>query len=136
LVLTRGSISTIQRLENGLVVMPHSADISPGNSGGPLVDTCGRVVGINTFVSFATQVADRVKYAQKTESLLPWLQQQNVQATVQTEACQPMTPGLPATPQPPGGNTPATPAAPAAPAAPATPAPPAPAPPGGPGAAR
>jgi len=128
LVLTRGSISTIQRLENGLVVMPHSADISPGNSGGPLVDTCGRVVGINTFVSFATQVADRVKYAQKTESLLPWLQQQNVQATVQTEACQPMTPGLPATPQPPG-NTPATPAAPAAPA-------PAPAPPSGAGAPR
>ncbi|MGI9128227.1 MAG: S1 family peptidase [Roseomonas sp.] len=127
LVLTRGSISTIQRLENGLVVMPHSADISPGNSGGPLVDTCGRVVGINTFVSFATQVADRVKYAQKTESLLPWLQQQNVQAAVQTEACQPITPGLPATPQPPG-NTPATPA----PPAPA----PAPAPPGGAGAAR
>jgi S1-C subfamily serine protease len=124
LVLTRGSISTIQRLENGLVVMPHSADISPGNSGGPLVDTCGRVVGINTFVSFATQVADRVKYAQKTESLLPWLQQQNVQAAVQTEACQPVIPGLPATPQPPA----ATPAAPAAPAAPA--------PPGGAGAPR
>jgi hypothetical protein len=76
------------------------------------------VVGINTFVSFATQVADRVKYAQKTESLLPWLQQQNVQAAVQTEACQPVIPGLPATPQPPA-------ATPAAPAAPATPAPPA-----------
>jgi S1-C subfamily serine protease len=121
LVLTRGSISTIQRLENGLVVMPHSADISPGNSGGPLVDTCGRVVGINTFVSFATQVADRVKYAQKTESILPWLQQQNVQAAVQTEACQPVTPGLPATPQPPA----------AAPAAPTSPAPP-----GGAGASR
>ena len=123
LVLTRGSISTIQRLENGLVVMPHSADISPGNSGGPLVDTCGRVVGINTFVSFATQVADRVKYAQKTESLLPWLQQQNIPVTVQTEACQPVVPGLPATPQPPAN-------------APATPATPAPAPPGGAGAPR
>jgi S1-C subfamily serine protease len=115
LVLTRGSISTIQRLENGLVVMPHSADISPGNSGGPLVDTCGRVVGINTFVSYATQVADRVKYAQKTESLLPWLQQQNVQAVVKPEACQPVVPGLPATPQPPA-NVPATPAPPAPPA--------------------
>jgi S1-C subfamily serine protease len=123
LVLTRGSISTIQRLENGLVVMPHSADISPGNSGGPLVDTCGRVVGINTFVSYATQVADRVKYAQKTENLLPWLQQQNVQAVVKPEACQPVVPGLPATPQPPAN-------------APATPATPAPAPPGGAGAAR
>ena len=123
LVLTRGSISTIQRLENGLVVMPHSADISPGNSGGPLVDTCGRVVGINTFVSYATQVADRVKYAQKTESLLPWLQQQNIPVTVQAEACQPVVPGLPATPQPPAN-------------APATPATPAPAPPGGAGAPR
>ena len=123
LVLTRGSISTIQRLENGLVVMPHSADISPGNSGGPLVDTCGRVVGINTFVSYATQVADRVKYAQKTENLLPWLQQQNIPVTVQAEACQPVVPGLPATPQPPAN-------------APATPATPAPAPPGGAGAPR
>ena len=118
LVLTRGSISTIQRLENGLVVMPHSADISPGNSGGPLVDTCGRVVGINTFVSYATQVADRVKYAQKTETQLPWLQQQNLPVTVQTEACQPVVPGLPATPQPPA-NAPATPAAPTTPAPPA-----------------
>jgi S1-C subfamily serine protease len=135
LVLTRGSISTIQRLETGLIVMPHSADISPGNSGGPLVDTCGRVVGINTFVSFATQVADRVKYAQKTDSVMPWLRQQNLAVTLREEACQPVVPGLPA--QPPASSSPApqpTPSTPAAPATPATPAsPPAPA---GAGAAR
>ncbi|MCA3319178.1 MAG: trypsin-like peptidase domain-containing protein [Roseomonas sp.] len=118
LVLTRGSISTIQRLENGLVVMPHSADISGGNSGGPLVDSCGRVVGINTFVTAASRFVDRLKYAQKTESLLAWLQQQNVQAVVQTDACQPVVPGLPTTPQPPA-SAPGTPAAPAAPAPPA-----------------
>ena len=29
-------------------VLQHSADINPGNSGGPLIDDCGRVLGVNT----------------------------------------------------------------------------------------
>lgn len=129
LVLTRGSISTIQRLGSGLTVMPHSADISPGNSGGPLIDTCGRVVGVNTFVSHATSVADRVKYAQKTDDALAWLGQQQVQPQVKTEACQPAQPTLPALP-PTAQGTPAPGTNPPSGGAPGTPAPGAP--PGGP----
>lgn len=98
LVLNRGSISTIQRLDNGVSVMAHTADISPGNSGGPLIDTCGRVVGINTFVTKSTSVADRGKYAQKAENAIAWLQQQNVTPQVKTEPCQPAQPTLPALP--------------------------------------
>ncbi len=51
LAVTDGLISAVQNLPSGLVVMPHTAAISRGNSGGPLVDRCGRVVGVNTFAS-------------------------------------------------------------------------------------
>lgn len=141
LVLTRGTISTVQKLPSGLTVMPHSADISPGNSGGPLVDLCGRVVGVNTFVSRSTAVADRVRYAQKSDDMIAWLSGARVAVDRRDGACQPEPPPAaapppaapsPAAPSPaPGGAQPAQPAggggAPAAPAAPgaAQPKPPA-----------
>ena len=53
LIVTKGNISAIQNRDSGMPSMPHTASISGGNSGGPLVDMCGRVVGINTFVSQA-----------------------------------------------------------------------------------
>ena len=31
-----------------LQILQHTAQINPGNSGGPLVDACGRVIGVNT----------------------------------------------------------------------------------------
>ena len=40
-----------------LTILQHSADINPGNSGGPLLDECGRVIGVNTLGSAAV-VAD------------------------------------------------------------------------------
>ena len=52
-VLTRGEISAVQNRDRGLPSVAHTAAISSGNSGGPLVDMCGRAVGINTFVTQA-----------------------------------------------------------------------------------
>ena len=36
---------------NGLQALLHTATIGRGNSGGPLLDECGRVVGVNTFIT-------------------------------------------------------------------------------------
>lgn len=37
-----------------LTLLQHDADINPGNSGGPLLDECGRVIGVNTAGQAAT----------------------------------------------------------------------------------
>jgi len=125
LAVTDGLISAVQTLPSGLVVMPHTAAISRGNSGGPLVDRCGRVLGVNTFGFFNAEQGERVSYAQKTETILAFLAQNGVNATELTGACQPPPLAVPAAVQAPGPAAPApSPSAPAgAPGAAPTPAP-------------
>jgi S1-C subfamily serine protease len=52
--MTRGIVSGLNRMLPGISDEPMiqtDAPINPGNSGGPLVDRCGRVIGINTLIS-------------------------------------------------------------------------------------
>lgn len=55
LVLSRGEVSAIQRSgstqNDSVETIVHTARIMSGNSGGPLVNACGQVIGINTFIA-------------------------------------------------------------------------------------
>lgn len=48
--VTEGVIGSEQDSGGGVQLILHSAPISYGNSGGPLLDNCGNVLGINTLV--------------------------------------------------------------------------------------
>lgn len=47
---TQGIVSSVQHEYNDLLYIQHDAALNPGNSGGPLVNEAGQVVGLNTFI--------------------------------------------------------------------------------------
>ena len=47
---TQGIVSNIEKEKNDLIYIQHDAALNPGNSGGPLINKEGKIVGINTFV--------------------------------------------------------------------------------------
>jgi V8-like Glu-specific endopeptidase len=49
-VRSQGSLSASRNID-GINVLLHSASISRGNSGGPLLDRCGRVMGVNSAIT-------------------------------------------------------------------------------------
>lgn len=67
---TRGSIRVVEQYEGRYPVINHDADIRKGNSGGPLVDKCGRVLGVNTYG------INNLDFSLSTTGLLAFLQQQ------------------------------------------------------------
>ena len=75
-VRSEGNVSNRQ-LAEGVDSLVHTAKISRGNSGGPLVDQCGRVVGINSAITRADEGDSPFAFAISTRELARFLADAN-----------------------------------------------------------
>lgn len=87
LTVTDGIVNAEQKIGPETSVIMHSAPLAAGNSGGPLVDMCGRVVGLNSFVREG-RLQNR-GYALPTASILDFLDGTEARPEVDTAPCVP-----------------------------------------------
>jgi S1-C subfamily serine protease len=83
-----GEISAIQPQNRGLSTIAHTANISGGNSGGPLVDRCGRVVGANTFININATQGQNAGFAISSPDVIRFLRENGIGVTVQQATCE------------------------------------------------
>jgi hypothetical protein len=79
LVYAEGVVSVVQRLEGGMPLISHTAEVSQGNSGGPLIGQNGEVLGINTFIRVDDQSNRQVNVALGGSDILAFLTENDIQ---------------------------------------------------------
>jgi V8-like Glu-specific endopeptidase len=62
-----------ERPIGGVAALLHTASIARGNSGGPLLDQCGRVIGVNTFITRADEGDSTFAFAIANRELAAFL---------------------------------------------------------------
>lgn len=77
---SEGNMSNLQSVD-GVAMLIHTAKISRGNSGGPLVDQCGRIAGINTAITRADDGDSPFAFAIAGRELLRFLADADQQYT-------------------------------------------------------
>lgn len=65
----------------------HTAPIARGNSGGPLLDSCGRVVGVNSFGAETQDADGEFYFAVSAREILPFLRENQVAPIVAAMPC-------------------------------------------------
>lgn len=93
--LTQGAVSKVSLgawEENGrkLEIVQHTAAVNTGNSGGPLLDECGQVVGINTQISLMTfggVPTNGTFWASSSNAVHHFLADSDVPYATETSAC-------------------------------------------------
>lgn len=88
-VSTQGSVVAVRTL-GGAQTIAHTADIFPGNSGGPLFDRCGRVVGVNTYIQSgetSPELVQSTPYAQGQDAAVAYLRSRGLSPSVSPDAC-------------------------------------------------
>jgi S1-C subfamily serine protease len=78
IVITSGQVASVQNPQGRAEVLMHTAQIWQGNSGGPLIDRCGRVVGINTYRFADPKSGEQANYAVSASALMLFLRDNGV----------------------------------------------------------
>lgn len=87
---TTGSIASLRdRAPTGdpIPTINHTSAISSGSSGGPLVDECGRVIGVNTWHARGQDTQESRAVASRASNLIDFLEQAGVAPLTTDQRC-------------------------------------------------
>jgi S1-C subfamily serine protease len=95
--LEEGRINNSMRTgSRSLPILLHDMQLAKGNSGGPLVDACGRLIGINTAL-FASDAGTRQgNVAQDVTTVRGFLSEKGIAFVDEPQACEPQVAAAPA----------------------------------------